>query len=139
MNVGQIIIFAIVIASVAYLMIILRKSKNSLSIVGNNKIIHLDDNNFNSITKNSIVLVDFWAEWCTPCKMMSPILSEIATEVDENVKICKLNVDSQQKLASKFGVRSIPTLVLLKNGKEINRFVGIKQKDFLLDQIKNLN
>ncbi|OGU60695.1 MAG: thioredoxin [Ignavibacteria bacterium GWF2_33_9] len=97
--------------------------------------VNLDDENFNSTTKSNIALVDFWADWCAPCKMMNPILNELANEVDENVKICKLNVDTQQKLAMKFGVRSIPTLIILKNGKEVSRFVGVKPKHYLLTQM----
>jgi thioredoxin 1 len=112
-----------------------RKMKNQPVAVDNEKIVHLNNQNFNQITKSGISLIDFWAEWCMPCKMMAPVLNEVANEAEGNVHICKVNVESEQNLASKFGVRSIPTLVLLKNGQEIARFVGVKQKNYLLEQI----
>lgn len=80
-------------------------------------------------------MVDFWASWCVPCKAMAPVLNELAEELDEKVKICKLNVDENQQLAVKYAVRSIPTLILFRNGKEIDRFVGVKSKSFLTGKI----
>lgn len=119
-----------------YVYISAKRFKNMPPVEESKNIINLDEMNFQKTTKNTLALVDFWAEWCMPCKMMTPILNEVSNEVEGNVKICKVNIDDQQSLASKFSVRSIPTLLLLKNGKEINRFVGVKQKDFLLKQIK---
>jgi len=81
------------------------------------------------------ILVDFWAPWCGPCKMVAPILNEIAEEQQGKVRVGKVNVDNQQALATKFKVRNIPTLVLLKNGKEVKRFVGVKSKKTLLEGI----
>ena len=81
------------------------------------------------------VLVDFWASWCGPCRMLSPIVDEIAEEV-QTIKIGKVNVDEQQDLAGKFGVMSIPTLILFKNGQPVNKSVGAKSKAALLDFIK---
>ncbi|TRZ69868.1 MAG: thioredoxin [Bacteroidetes bacterium] len=95
----------------------------------------LTDQNFSAKTKTGIVLVDFWASWCMPCKLMAPILNEVAEETDGKVTIAKLNVDDAKATASKFSVRSIPTLILLKNGKEIHRFVGVKTKDYLLKEL----
>lgn len=135
MNIAPIIILVLFVVFVGYLLITLKKLKKSPTLNDNGKIIHLDEKNFLSTTKDSVALVDFWADWCMPCKMMAPILNEVVNEVDDKIKICKLNVDTQPTLASKFGVRSIPTLVLLKNGKEVNRFVGIKPKDFLIKQL----
>ena len=73
-----------------------------------------------------------------PCKMMAPILNEVAAEVDGKAKICKVDVQQYQDISSKFSVRNIPTLILFKNGKEINRFVGVKTKDFLLKEINKV-
>ena len=81
------------------------------------------------------VLVDFWASWCGPCRMLSPIVDEIAEEV-QTIKVGKVNVDEQQDLAGKFGVMSIPTLILFKNGQPVNKSVGAKSKAALLDFIK---
>ncbi|MEI7504066.1 MAG: thioredoxin [Paludibacter sp.] len=102
-------------------------------------ILTLTDKNFQQQTKNKVVLVDFWAEWCAPCKMMAPILNDVAGELNGNSHVGKLNIEQYQNMAQQFNVRSIPTLILFKNGKEVKRFVGIKQKDFLLKEIKSVN
>ena len=74
------------------------------------------------------VLVDFWAEWCGPCKMLSPILDELAQEYDGKVRIGKVNIDEHQNLAVQFGIRSIPTLLLFKQGQVADQIVGLKSK-----------
>ncbi|HAH22772.1 MAG TPA: thioredoxin [Prolixibacteraceae bacterium] len=99
------------------------------------KVITLTDQNFHLQTKNKVVLVDFWATWCAPCRMMAPVLNDVASELKGNSHIGKVDIQQYQVLADKFKVRSIPTLILFKDGTEINRFVGIKSKDFLLNQI----
>ena len=81
------------------------------------------------------VLVDFWAEWCGPCKMIAPILEEIADEKGESIKIAKLNVDEAQGIARRFGVMSIPTMILFKDGEEAKRIIGAKPKQALLDDL----
>ncbi len=81
------------------------------------------------------VLVDFWAEWCGPCKMIAPILEEIAGEQGEKLKIAKLNVDEAPNIARRFEVMSIPTLILFKDGEPAKRVVGAKPKQALLDDI----
>jgi thioredoxin 1 len=77
------------------------------------------------------VLVDYWAEWCGPCKMIAPILDEIATEYGERVKVCKVNVDENQDAAARFGIRGIPTLMLFKNGEVEATKVGAVSKSQL--------
>ena len=100
-------------------------------------VITVTSENFESEVLNSEkpVLVDFWASWCGPCRMLSPIVDEIAEEV-QTIKIGKVNVDEQQDLAGTFGVMSIPTLILFKNGQPVNKSVGAKSKAALLDFIK---
>ena len=75
------------------------------------------------------VLIDFYANWCGPCKMMSPIVDEIAEELKENVTVGKVNVDENQDLAMEYGIMSIPTLVILKNGEPVKTFVGVTDKE----------
>jgi len=100
-------------------------------------ILEITSKNFEEEVINSEkpILLDFWAEWCTPCKMLSPVIDEIAQET-ENVKFGKVNVDLEQGLAVKFGVRNIPTLILFKDGKAENVLVGVRPKEEILEMIK---
>ena len=83
------------------------------------------------------VVVDFWAEWCGPCRMIAPALEEIATDLDGQVKIAKLNVDENPELAARYGVRSIPTLIMFKNGEPISQQIGAAPKGKLADWIRS--
>src|SRR5450759_4422124 len=112
--------------------------KNIPVVADNDSILTLTDKNFLHQTKNKLVLVDFWASWCAPCRMMAPVLNEVADELTGNSHVGKVNIEQYQSLAQKFQVRSIPTLILLRNGIEVNRFVGIKNKEFLLQQINKV-
>jgi len=114
------------------------KMKNLPKVADHASILTLTDKNFQQQTKNKVVLVDFWAEWCAPCKMMAPVLNEVANELNENFHVGKLNIEQYQSMAQQFNVRSIPMLILFKNGKEVKRFVGIKQKNFLLKEIQSV-
>lgn len=98
-------------------------------------VLNLTTENFVSETKNGKILIDFWASWCGPCRAMSPIVDEVAKEVTD-VKICKVNVDEYPDIASKYNVMSIPTLVVLENGQEINKSVGLIPKDKVMELIK---
>ncbi len=113
------------------------KLKNTAIVEDHKEIITLTDKNFQQQTKGKVMLVDFWAAWCAPCRMMAPVLNEVSEALSGNRTVGKINVEEQQLLAQRFNVRSIPTLVLFKDGKEVKRFVGIKQKDFLLKEIHN--
>ena len=81
------------------------------------------------------VLVDFYADWCGPCKMMAPVIEEIAEEADD-IKVGKLNIDNEMEIAQKYGVMSIPTLIVFKNGEEVKRDLGAKLKKAVLDMLK---
>ena len=83
------------------------------------------------------VLLDFWASWCGPCKMVSPIVDEVANEVQNNAKVGKVNVDEEETLAQSFEITSIPTLIVIKNGKEVNRAVGVRNREEIL-QLLNI-
>ena len=102
------------------------------------EVIKLNNSNFKSEAKETdkVVLIDFYADWCGPCKMMSPIIDNIAEEADGGVKVCKLNVDEAPEIASEYGVMSIPTLVILKNGTVINTLIGLQDKQTVLDALK---
>ncbi len=82
------------------------------------------------------VLVDFWAEWCGPCKMLAPIIEEIANEYEGKAKICKVNVDKESSLAAKYGIMSIPTLILFKNGEIADKTVGLRSKEQIKELLK---
>ena len=89
------------------------------------------------LTSDKPVVVDFWAEWCGPCKMIAPHLEELSTEFEGKVKILKLNTDENQQTAIRYGVRSIPTLILFKDGEEVDRKVGAGPKSDLQKWIQN--
>jgi thioredoxin 1 len=97
----------------------------------------LSSSTFNEVVASASepVLVDFWAEWCTPCKMIAPILQEIADEQSGKLKIVKLNVDDAPDVAMKYQVMSIPTLIVFKDGVEVNRLVGARGKAQLLESL----
>jgi len=84
------------------------------------------------------VLVDFWAPWCGPCQMMGPIVDEVAKELAGSAKVGKLNVDENPQVAGKFGIMSIPTLLIFKNGVVVKELVGVQAKDTLVAEIKNI-
>jgi thioredoxin 1 len=103
------------------------------------KVFNVTDNDFpNEVLQASIpVLVDFWASWCGPCKMIAPIIEQIAEDYDGKLKVAKVNVDENRETASKFGIMSIPTMVLFVDGEVVERYVGFMPKEKLKAQISN--
>ena len=97
-------------------------------------VLHLTSDNFErEVLKSDIpVMIDFWATWCMPCKMMSPIVDEIAKEMEGKVKVAKVNIDEEQALTLKYGIMSIPTFVVIKNGNVVNQSIGMQDKQELL-------
>lgn len=94
---------------------------------------HVTDQNFSTETGSGLVLADFWAPWCGPCKMIAPVLEELDSEMGDKVKIVKIDVDENQESAAKFGVMSIPTLIVLKDGEVVDKVVGFQPKEALAD------
>ena len=96
----------------------------------------LTDANFKAVTGKGISLVDFWAPWCTPCKIQGPIVSQVADEIGEKANICKLDVDKSKRVAAKLKIKSIPTIIIFKDGKPVKQFIGVKTKNVLLKALK---
>lgn len=135
MQTTLIVIGILIVSFFIFRFIAMSKMNNTPMVTDHAKVLTLTDKNFQQQTKNKVVLVDFWATWCAPCRMMAPVLNDVSAELSGNSHVGKVNIEQYQSLAQKFKVRSIPTLILFKNGTEINRFVGIKSKDFLLKEI----
>ena len=99
------------------------------------KVLQLTSENFDEVINSSTVLVDFYADWCGPCKMQSPIVDEVASLSDE-YKVGKVNVDDEDEIAMRFKISSIPTLLVFKNGEVVKKFVGVTGKDTILAALK---
>lgn len=99
-------------------------------------ITHATDQTFATETGSGTVLVDFWAPWCGPCKMIAPVLEELDAEIGEKVKIVKVDVDENPESAGKFGVMSIPTLLILKNGEVVDKVIGFQPKEALAERLE---
>ncbi len=98
----------------------------------------LTNDNFEATTSEGVALVDFWAPWCGPCRMISPVIEELAEEFEGKAAICKVNTDEQQELSTKFGVRSIPTIVFMKDGEVVDTMVGAASKQAFTDKLNSL-
>lgn len=94
-------------------------------------IVNITDQSFDEEISSGKVLVDFWAPWCGPCKMIAPVLEDLDAELGDELKIAKINVDDNPDTASRFGVMSIPTLILFKDGQPVDKVVGLQSKDAL--------
>ena len=98
----------------------------------------LNKDNFEKSIANGVALVDFWAEWCGPCKMQLPIIEEFSGEMEGKATIGKVNVDEELELAQSFGIQSIPTLILFKDGKPVKKLVGLHSKEALYEEVNQV-
>lgn len=101
-----------------------------------NHLVVLSDASFKKTIKTGVTLVDFWAPWCMPCKIQEPIINELADKLHEKATIAKLNIDENQKTAAELGIRSIPTIIIFKNGKPVKKLIGAKQLNVLEKAVK---
>lgn len=131
-----IIILLVLFFGVVYLVWQYRRIKKMPLVSDNKLIINLTDADFRQKTAKGVVVIDFWAAWCMPCKMIAPVLNELAEELNGKVTICKLNVDENPRSSQQFGVRSIPTIIILKNGNEADRIIGVKNKQAIKQKIE---
>ena len=102
------------------------------------KYIELTSANFDATTKEGVSLVDFWAPWCGPCRMIAPVIDELAGDFEGKANISKVNTDEEQDLAVKYGIRSIPTIIFMKNGEVVDQLIGATSKQALTDKINSL-
>lgn len=136
MSLTLIIILAVVGLLVVLITVNYYRMKNAKPVETSKKIVTLGKKNMKLALKKEVLLVDFWAPWCGPCKMIAPTLNEIA-ENETDIIIGKVNVDHNQDLAKKFKVRNIPTMVIFKNGVEVGRIVGVKSKKAIVNQVRS--
>ncbi|MEI7981261.1 MAG: thioredoxin [Bacteroidota bacterium] len=134
MLIGIIVSAALLVLVGFFILSARQKMKSLKNVKESDKIKILTDQNFQNKIKTGTVLVDFWAAWCMPCKLMVPVLNDVAEETNGKVTIAKVNVDEQKATAAKFGIRSIPTMILFQNGREVKRIVGVKTKEYLLKE-----
>lgn len=116
-----------------------KRSKMANSMAGkpeSEKLVILSDATFKKQISKGVSLVDFWAAWCTPCKIQGPVVSEIADEMGETAKVCKLDVQHNQRVAGELGIRNIPTILIFKDGEVVNKYVGVKTKSILMKGLK---
>ncbi|NWF66934.1 MAG: thioredoxin [Campylobacterales bacterium] len=102
------------------------------------KYIELNSSNFESTVANGVSLVDFWAPWCGPCRMIAPVIDELAGEYAGKANICKVNTDEEGDLAARFGIRSIPTIIFMKNGQIVDQMIGAASKDMFKQKLDSL-
>jgi|GEM_PF-2108271 len=139
MNITSFVIFFLFAALAAYFVFTFKKEKDVPVVIEDSlKIKTLNEHNFDHQIKRGVILVELWAPWCLSCKAMAPTLNELAEEVTGNTSIGKLNIDHPQTISLRYHVKKIPTLLLFKNGEEVNRFNGIQSKDFLMKEIMKI-
>lgn len=134
---GSTITYIIAGLILAYIIYMFIRNRNRMKKPPSENVKILTDGNFNATIKNGVSLVDFWAAWCGPCRVQGPIVDEIADEMGDKAKICKLDIDQHKKTAGQLGIQSIPTILIFKDGKMVQKFVGVKSKPLLIKAINS--
>jgi len=136
MNIVSFIVFFLFIALAAYLVFKNSKVKEEVEVIEDSlKIKTINEHNFDHQIKRGVILVEFWAPWCISCKILTPVLNELAEELSGNNSVGKLNIDNPQSISLRYGVKKIPTMLLFKNGEEVKRFSGFQSKENLMKEI----
>lgn len=135
MSTTLIVILAVLVVLIVLIAVNYYRMKNAKPVANSKNIKVLNNKNFKTATKRGVVLVDFWASWCAPCKIIAPVLNDIA-DTQNDFTVAKVNVDHHQQLAQRFKVMNIPTMLILKDGKEAGRIVGVKTKRTILKEVE---
>lgn len=114
-----------------------KKSPRSNEL-SNTNVLNLTDESFQEIIKEGVTLVDFWAPWCGPCKTQNPIIDQIANEIGDRVKICKLNLDDHKKAATQMKIKNIPNIIIFKNGVPVKQLIGRKSKHLIIGALNSV-
>ncbi len=132
-----ILVLVIIIALVFYMRNLTRKINKADQEQSENLII-LTDENFQKTIEKGVTLVDFWAPWCTPCKIQNPVINQIANELEGKAKVCKINVDEHKKSATQMKIRNIPNIIIFKNGNAEMQLIGVKPKHTIMKTVHSL-
>lgn len=138
MSLSLIVFFTMIVAFTFFLWMAKTALRKTPMVQDHEEIITITEKNFEEVTRDKIILVDFWAEWCAPCRLIAPVLNELTDEMADHQYIGKINIERYPSLAQRFNVRGIPTLLILKNGVEVKRIVGVKTKAYLVKELKQI-
>ena len=107
-------------------------------MVDTKSVIHITDEAFDTVVASGVTVVDFWAEWCMPCRMQGPIIESVATKMGDQARVGKLNTDENPVTPGRFGITGIPTMIFFKDGSEAKRLVGVQSEDVVVDTLNSL-